>query len=484
MKMDRKNISACLLLGISALAASCSEEIVIGSVDESAYSNVNTVSGYIKDVRTGKADNVIELRAESYSTALAFGLNRAPRKGVDVVLQYDAEYAQTYNAERETEFPLYPEELLGLENEGKILVAPDEKLSYEIGMTVTYSDQLEDDKTYILPIKAVSATEGVSIPESSARSVYLVKNFKNQSSTFKGDDAVKTFLFFEVNDTNPLNALEFVLDNEDESLFFDYVVLFAANINYNAEAGRVYVYCNPQVQFLLDHNEEYLQPLRDRGIKVLLGLLGNHDESGLCQLSEIGARDFARELAAICEAYDLDGVNFDDEYSNSPDLDNPLLAPISGAAAARLCYETKKVMPDKDVTVFQYGYFSGMSSIVDDIDASEWCDIVVANYYAAAEPVGNMTLKQCSGYSAELNLNPYQATESTATETVNDGYGYYMMFALYAGETATTNVSKRYTQIDACNNVSIGLYGVPLKDVQYYYPSQTTVRESIDWVKP
>ena len=108
MKMDRKNISACLLLGISALAASCSEEIVIGSVDESAYSNVNTVSGYIKDVRTGKADNVIELRAESYSTALAFGLNRAPRKGVDVVLQYDAEYAQTYNAERETEFPLYP----------------------------------------------------------------------------------------------------------------------------------------------------------------------------------------------------------------------------------------------------------------------------------------------------------------------------------------------------------------------------------------
>ena len=125
-----------------------------------------------------------------------------------------------------------------------------------------------------------------------------------------------------------------------------------------------------------------------------------------------------------------------------------------------------------------------MSSIVDDIDASEWCDIVVANYYAAAEPVGNMTLKQCSGYSAELNLNPYQATESTATETVNDGYGYYMMFALYAGETATTNVSKRYTQIDACNNVSIGLYGVPLKDVQYYYPSQTTVRESIDWVKP
>lgn len=480
MKMDRKNISAYILLGISALAASCSEEIVIGSVDESAYSNVNTVSGYIKDVRTGKADNVIELRAESYSTALAFGLNRAPRKGVDVVLQYDAEYAQTYNTERETEFPLYPEELLGLENEGKILVAPDEKLSYEIGMTITYSDQLEDDKTYILPIKAVSATEGVSIPESSARSVYLVKNFKNQSNAYKGNGKVQTFLFYEANDTNPLNSLELVLDDEKGTLFLDYIVLFAANINYNAETGNVYVNKNPNIQFLLDHNEEYLQPLRKQGIKVILGLLGNHDASGLAQLSELGAREYAKQLAALCYAYNLDGVNFDDEYSNSPDLSNPLFASKSGEAASRLCYETKQAMPDKYVTIFQYGGFSSgyMTDSVDGIEASLWCDIAVANYGGSARPFGGMTLKQCAGMSTELNLSPGSGSESTARGVVENGYGYYMMFAPFAAGAADDGTKR--TQINSMSNICKGLYGVPLKEVTHFYEKESTVPRTLE----
>ena len=43
-------------------------------------------------------------------------------------------------------------------------------------------------------------------------------------------------------------------------------------------------------------------------MKVLLGLLGNHDITGLAQLSEQGAKDFAREVAQYCKAYNLDGV--------------------------------------------------------------------------------------------------------------------------------------------------------------------------------
>ena len=98
---------------------------------------------------------------------------------------------------------------------------------------------------------------------------------------------------------------------------------FSANINYNAETGRVYVLNNPNVQFLLDNNEQFLQPLRKRGMKVILGILGNHDAAGVAQLSDMGCREFAKELAAYCDAYNLDGVGFDDEYSTSPDLSNP-----------------------------------------------------------------------------------------------------------------------------------------------------------------
>ena len=148
-------------------------------------------------------------------------------------------------------------------------------------------------------------------------------------------------IYVETNDTNPLNALEFVLKDSGK-LFFDDIILFSANINYNAETGRVYVLNNPNVQFLLDNNEQFLQPLRKRGMKVILGILGNHDAAGVAQLSDMGCREFAKELAAYCNAYNLDGVGFDDEYSNSPDLSNPWFAPRRGTSrsARRPCTRT------------------------------------------------------------------------------------------------------------------------------------------------
>ena len=61
-----------------------------------------------------------------------------------------------------------------------------------------------------------------------------------------------------------------------------------------------------------------LQPLRKAGMSVIISILGNHDQAGVAQLSEMGAKEFAREIAAYCRGYNLDGVAFDDEYSNDP----------------------------------------------------------------------------------------------------------------------------------------------------------------------
>lgn len=74
----------------------------------------------------------------------------------------------------------------------------------------------------MLPLKITTTTEGISL-SSTSHCIYLIKNYHNEADCDKGADAVKNFLYFEVNDTNPLNALEFI--REDGKLFFDYVVL-------------------------------------------------------------------------------------------------------------------------------------------------------------------------------------------------------------------------------------------------------------------
>lgn len=375
-----------LMLGGLAFTA-CTDDIEGGKpVDEGAYDAVKRVDGMLLDVTSNKNESVIELRSDKHQTEVFFRLTKAPQKGVDVKIEMDPAYLEIYNAEHGTEFELFPAADVAIDREGKLLLAPDEIRSVGVGVTLAAGSELQEGTTYLLPLKATSSTEGITLSEKAQHAVYLVKDLRAQSDSYKGPDAVRNVCYFEVNDTNPLNALEFVLKDSGK-LFFDDIILFSANINYNAETGRVYVLNNPNVQFLLDNNEQFLQPLRKRGMKVILGILGNHDAAGVAQLSDMGCREFAKELAAYCNAYNLDGVGFDDEYSNSPDLSNPWFAPWSSAAASRLLYETKKAMPDKTVMVYYLGAIGSRIPSVDGVEPGMFVDYAVADYGGTAAPM-------------------------------------------------------------------------------------------------
>lgn len=245
--------------------------------------------------------------------------------------------------------------------------------------------------------------------------------------------AVRQILFFEVNNCNPLNALEYRL--ADGSPFFDAVVLFAANINYNAAEDRVYLHNNPNVQALLDNSETLLQPLREAGIKVYLGLLGNHDAAGLAQLSAWGAETWAAEVAAVCATYGLDGVNLDDEYSKSPDLSNPWFTMRTPAAGAQLAYELKTALRKAcswptEVSVFEFGALQNLPQVIADgatHSQSEFLDILIPNYGMASEPYGDLTYRQCCGASIEINYYD-TLSESRARTLLDAGYGWCMWF--------------------------------------------------------
>ena len=212
----------------------------------------------------------------------------------------------------------------------------------------------------------------------------------------------------------------------------------------------------------------------EAGMKVIVSILGNHDQAGVAQLSDWGAREFARELAAYCDAYNLDGVTFDDEYSSSPDLDNPWLTSRSYAAAARLVYECKRAMPDKIVSVFSYEHMntSGFMSI-DGTEPGDYIDYAVGDYSAWGDYFTyfyheTLDKKQCSGMSIELNLGRGDSSESTARSRKEEGYGYYMFFAL--------NPNQYSSRVSRCQNVCRGLYDEELVYPSYYYPKNSTVR--------
>ncbi len=460
-----------LAVFLAGMAVTACEETITGEpVDEGAWGAVTQLSGMLLDAGTHKGETVVNLYELQSEVEISFHLAPAPKKGVDVKIGIDPEYLETYNREHGTAFELYPEELFRIENDGEMLLAPDDTRR-TLAVTLRASEELDEDKTYLLPLGARSLTEGVTLSGKTGHAVYLIRMpFKEGLfiNCDKGPDAVKSVVYFEVNDVNPLNALEFVLKDSGK-LFFDHVVLFAANINYDAAKGRVYVNNNPNVQFLLDNNELFLQPLRKRGMKVILSILGNHDQAGVGQLSDLGARQFAEELKNVVTTYNLDGVGFDDEYSKTPDLSNPLFVWPSKAAAARLLYETKRLMPDKIVTVYYLGQIDSRLPSVDGFLPGVFVDYAVNDYrYGAAAPMAGMTLKNCAGQSIELNLGDGDSSEATARRQKEAGYGYYMFFSL--------NPVNYDGQISRCQSVARGLYGEELVETTHYYPKNVSAR--------
>lgn len=395
-----------------------------------------------------------------------FELAKAAAADTEVQIFVDEAYLTEYNFINKTECVLFPAQITVADG-GNVKIAAGSTASAEVSVTLDVtSDQLKFNQDYLIPLYVKAKTDNVSVG-SAARINYVVRK--------KNPKEVKNVLFYEVNDTNPLNTLEYMM--ADGTYFFDAVVLFAANINYDAAQDVVYLNNNPNVQALLDDTDIYLQPLREKGIKVYLGLLGNHDAAGLCQLSDWGCEQFAEEMALACKEYKLDGVNFDDEYSTAPISGNRWFAPYSSnAAGSRLCYETKKALQkhcpwETEVSLYAYGGFWSGAQAVDGHKPGEFVDFWVADYGGSTSPLDGMTMKGCSGISLQLN-HGNTLSEDRARQIKEAGYGWIMYFAFTpvgsekGSGTVPTNLS---TSMETFRKIARGLYDQEMLEPTGYY---------------
>lgn len=398
------------------------------------------------------------------SVKVKLSVTAAAASDVEVKLFYDEGYLREYNYinKEQGEAVLYPKEKVTIPADGKMVLKAGQTESEEVEVKLDATG-LSMGSPYLLPLY-LKAVENAAVKQAECRVNVLVRK--------QNPKQIKNVVYFEVNDCNPLNALEYEL--ADGTPFFDAVILFAANINFNRAEDVVYLSNNPNVQALLDDSEIYLQPLRKKGIKVYLGLLGNHDAAGLCQLSDWGAQQWAQEVAEACKTYKLDGVNLDDEYSSSPDLNNHWFAPRSAAAGARLCYELKKALKatcpwETEVSTFAYGQLYSLPTSVKDLETGEdqpiskWLDFHVANYGGTTSPYGDLTKAQCSGMSLELNRGYGSITEDSARNMKNQGYGWCMWFAFDPSGTGTVS-SNRYRSDNFIKAAAKGFYDQELKE--------------------
>lgn len=159
--------------------------------------------------------------------------------------------------------------------------------------------------------------------------------------------------YVEVNDVNPLNAGEYTLSNGEP--FFTHVILFASNIRGDA-SGNVHNYNNPNNEAILSNPAKYIQPLRDKGIKVIMGNLGDHTGAGFSNLTDAQIETYTDDLVAYADI--VDGYDFDDEWAEYG---------TRGYPAANSTSFSKLIMrlnekTDNLITIFDYGYTYNISA--------------------------------------------------------------------------------------------------------------------------
>lgn len=437
----------CIAVALGLLAAACSDEIQLGkaSTDNIALPDGNVL--YVTDNNGKRHFSNVEFR-DNASFTLTLHTPRALNESCAVKFAYDPVVLEDYNRANGTGYTALPESMVRFANDGLAILTPG-STSATIEYTLTSDGSLDHGKTYVLPVRTTVNSGDAQLGTVDSSRLIFVRDLSSLPDATKyvpdadGNlvPAIKVFSCMEVNDANPLNNLSFTLDGDAGNVnngktLMDVVILFSANINYDSETGRVYIFNNENVQAILDKREHYIKPLQDRGIKVVLSILGNHDRSGIANLADETAKEFAKECKAMCDAYNLDGIFFDDEYSDYMYPVPEGFVEPSVNAAGRLVYEVKKAMPERLTVVYVYSRTGSLPNIKDlesgeIVKAGDYIDYALhdyGGYYDLASDYPGMKRSQMGLYSQEAY--GYGASVSNLRKMRDQGYGAHMIYAM------------------------------------------------------
>ena len=377
---------------------------------------------------------------ETVKKTLTFELEKAAESETQVKILCDEDYVTEYNYLSGMNYVAFPQANVDIADNGVLTIAAG-ATSGSIEVTLAPSAELSSSRNYMASFQAVPKTANVSVNTDAVHVNFTIKQ--------TGAKQVRNIVYVETNDSDPLDVLDYEL--EDGQPFFDVVVLFSGNIHWNTQSGKPYMHFNESITKLLNGRDQYIQPLRDRGIKVLMGILGDHDGSGPANLTEKGAEVFAEAVAEMCAEYGLDGICMDDEYSEY--TKGPTNDYFTGRQTSlyqatyfleRANYYMKRDVPWETMTaVFYWGVYGWSMPAINNRQPATFVDIVNNSYSDRAydgtngtTPVAGGDRSMCSFSSVECNLGKGSVTEASARQAKEDGYGWCMWFAFNNSRTA------------------------------------------------
>lgn len=240
-----------------------------------------------------------------------------------------------------------------------------------------------------------------------------------------------TVAYVEVNDHSMLSAGKYTLANGGAQVI-DVAVIFAANINY--DGSNAYLFFNDQVTNVLNNVATQVRPLQQKGIKVLLSVLGNHQGAGFANFPDQAAADaFAQQLADAVDQYGLDGIDFDDEYA---EYGNNGTGQPNDFSFVYLVQALRAKLPNKLITLYDIGPAADRLSY-NGQSIAETFNYAWNPYYGTwGVPAGPSEKSRLSPAAISYTATSSSTTASLAQRTIDEGYGVFLTYNLTESDTS------------------------------------------------
>ncbi|KIF72678.1 chitinase, partial [Streptomyces sp. AcH 505] len=233
--------------------------------------------------------------------------------------------------------------------------------------------------------------------------------------------------YVEVNNNSMVNVGKYSLADGGGNVF-DVAVIFAANINYDTGTQAAYLSFNENVQRVLDNAATEIRPLQQKGIKVVLSVLGNHQGAGFANFpSQQAASAFANQLSDAVAQYGLDGIDFDDEYA---DYGNNGTGQPNDSSFVNLVTALRANMPDKIISLYNIGPAASRLSS-GGVDVSSKFSYAWNPYYGSWQVPGiGLPKSQLSPAAVQIGGTSQSTVADLARRTVSEGYGVFLTYNL------------------------------------------------------
>jgi len=250
---------------------------------------------------------------------------------------------------------------------------------------------------------------------------------KKASTEAIGVTGPKSVCYVEVNGADIRNVGKYKLSTGQQ--LFDIAIIFAANINYDIPTQKAVLGFNTNVANILNNKTTYIKPLQDKGIKVLLSILGNHQGAGFCNFtSQASATAFAQQLANAVNTYGLDGIDFDDEYA---EYGNNGTGQPNASSFVYLVTALRQLLPNKIISFYYWGPAASRLSYNGVTVGSKINYSWNASYGSFSVPnVPGLAKANLAPAAVDIQSTSGSTAASLATQTINGGYGVYLYYNL------------------------------------------------------